>query len=145
LGGAATILSDAVFAREAGRLARLAAEQRLPVIYGFRGHVLASGLMAYGPSFADLFRRAAGYVDKILRGAKPGDLGRRPSKGRRERSNVSVRVAVVTLAIMVSLAGQGCAAVGLALFGVGAGVAGGTGVSYTLDSIAYKTFTASEE
>ncbi len=56
-----------------------------------------------------------------------------------------VRVAGVTLAVMLALAGQGCAAAGLALFGVGAGVTGGTGVSYTLDSIAYKTFTASEE
>lgn len=56
-----------------------------------------------------------------------------------------VRVAGVTLAVMLALAGQGCAAVGLALFGVGAGVTGGTGVSYTLDSIAYKTFTAPEE
>jgi hypothetical protein len=55
------------------------------------------------------------------------------------------RVAGVTLAVMLALAGQGCPAVGLALFGVGAGVAGGTGVSYTLDSIAYKTFTASEK
>jgi len=58
---------------------------------------------------------------------------------------VGVRVAGVTLTVMLALAGQGCAAVGLALFGVGAGVTGGTGVSYTLDSIAYKTFTASEE
>jgi putative ABC transport system substrate-binding protein len=72
--GAAIVLSDGVFARKAGKLARLAAEQRLPVMYGFREHVLAGGLMAYGPSFADLFRRAAGYVDKILKGAKPADL-----------------------------------------------------------------------
>ncbi len=58
---------------------------------------------------------------------------------------MAVRVAGVTLAVMLALAGQGCAAAGLTLFGVGAGVTGGTGVSYTLDSIAYKTFTASEE
>ena len=58
---------------------------------------------------------------------------------------MAVRVAGVTLTVMLALASQGCAAVGLALFGVGAGVTGGTGVSYTLDSIAYKTFTASEE
>ena len=61
------------------------------------------------------------------------------------RSQSLVRVRFVTLTVILSLAGQGCAAVGLTLFGVGAGVAGGTGVSYTLDSIAYKTFTASEE
>ncbi len=66
-------------------------------------------------------------------------------KVRMEPSERSVCVRLVTLAVIVLLAGQGCAAVGLTLFGVGAGVAGGTGVSYTLDSIAYKTFTASEE
>ncbi len=66
-------------------------------------------------------------------------------KVRTEPSQRSVCVRFVTLAVILSLAGQGCAAVGLTLFGIGAGVAGGTGVSYTLDSIAYKTFTASEE
>ncbi|MBI4634866.1 MAG: hypothetical protein HY727_00820, partial [Candidatus Rokubacteria bacterium] len=47
----------------------------------------------------------------------------------------------VLLVVVSVLGGQGCAAVGLTLFGVGAGVAAGTGVSYTLDSVAYKTFT----
>ena len=56
-----------------------------------------------------------------------------------------VRVRRVTLAVILSLAGQGCAVAGLALVSTGAGVAGRSGVSYTLDSIAYKTFTASEE
>jgi hypothetical protein len=46
----------------------------LPTMYGFREFVDAGGLMSYGPSFPDLFRRAAEYVDKILRGAKPADL-----------------------------------------------------------------------
>jgi putative tryptophan/tyrosine transport system substrate-binding protein len=46
----------------------------LPAIYGFRDFVDAGGLMFYGPSWLDLFRRAATYIDKILRGAKPGDL-----------------------------------------------------------------------
>lgn len=50
----------------------------------------------------------------------------------------------VMAVILGALGSQGCAAVGLTLFGVGAGVSGGTGVSYTLDSIAYKTFAASE-
>jgi hypothetical protein len=54
------------------------------------------------------------------------------------RRGIGMVLGVVTL-----LATQGCAAIGLTLFGAGAGVAGGTGVSYTLDSIAYKTFTAS--
>ncbi len=48
------------------------------------------------------------------------------------------------LVLLGALGSQGCAAIGLTLLGVGAGVGGGTGVSYTLDSIAYKTFTASE-
>ena len=47
---------------------------RLPAIYNSREWVEAGGLMSYGPNFLDLFRRAAGYVDKILRGAKPGDI-----------------------------------------------------------------------
>lgn len=51
---------------------------------------------------------------------------------------------VVGLAVMSLVGTEGCAAVGLTLFGVGAGVSAGTGVSYTLDSVAYKTFTASE-
>ncbi len=53
--------------------------------------------------------------------------------------------ALVGLAVMTLVGVEGCAAVGLTLFGVGAGVSTGTGVSYTLDSIAYKTFTAPEE
>jgi len=48
--------------------------QRLPAMYGFRDFVEAGGLMAYGQSVADLNRRAGDYVDKILKGAKPGDL-----------------------------------------------------------------------
>ncbi len=51
----------------------------------------------------------------------------------------------VGLAVMILVGAPGCAAVGLTLFGVGAGVSAGTGVSYSLDSIAYKTFTAPEE
>ena len=56
------------------RLADLAARSRLPAIYGVRESVEAGGLMSYGPSFLDLFRRAATYVDKILKGEKPSDL-----------------------------------------------------------------------
>ena len=47
---------------------------RLPTLSGIREHVEAGGLMSYGPNFPDLFRRAADYADKILRGAKPGTL-----------------------------------------------------------------------
>jgi len=55
-------------------LVDLAAKHRLPTMFGQRPPVEAGGLMSYGPSYADLFRRAAGYVDKILKGAKPADL-----------------------------------------------------------------------
>jgi putative ABC transport system substrate-binding protein len=52
----------------------LAAKHRLPAMYTIRGFVDAGGLMAYAPSLSDQFRRAATYVDKILRGAKPADV-----------------------------------------------------------------------
>ena len=56
------------------RINTLALGARLPTMYGFREHVEAGGLMSYGANFPDLFRRAGDYVDKILRGAKPGDI-----------------------------------------------------------------------
>jgi putative ABC transport system substrate-binding protein len=56
------------------RLITSALGVRLPTIHGFREFVEAGGLMSYGPNFPDLFRRAADYVDKILRGAKPADI-----------------------------------------------------------------------
>ena len=56
------------------QIAELALKNRLPVMYSGREHVDAGGLMYYGPSFTDLSRRAATYVDKILKGAKPADL-----------------------------------------------------------------------
>jgi putative tryptophan/tyrosine transport system substrate-binding protein len=49
-------------------------KSRLPAIYGFREFVDDGGLISYGPSISDTYRRAASYVDKILKGAKPGDL-----------------------------------------------------------------------
>jgi putative tryptophan/tyrosine transport system substrate-binding protein len=56
------------------RIITLALGVRLPTISDFAEYVEAGGLMSYGPNFPDLFRRAAGYVDKILRGAKPSDI-----------------------------------------------------------------------
>jgi len=72
--GALTVLLSNMFVVERRRLVDLAAKNRLPVMYQAREFVDAGGLMAYGPNFADIFRRAATYVDKILKGAKPGDL-----------------------------------------------------------------------
>jgi putative tryptophan/tyrosine transport system substrate-binding protein len=68
------VLSDVMFNSHRTRLADLAARSRLPAAYGVRESVEAGGLMSYGPSFLDLFRRAATYVDKILKGAKPAEL-----------------------------------------------------------------------
>ena len=63
-----------MFGSERRRLVDLAAKNRLPVVYQQREFVDAGGLMSYGPDLADMFRRAAAYVDKIFKGAKPGDL-----------------------------------------------------------------------
>ena len=68
------MLPSNMFLREHRRLVDLAAKNRLPAVYTSREYVDARGLMSYGPNGADLFRRAATYVDKILKGAKPGDL-----------------------------------------------------------------------
>jgi len=56
------------------RIAEKAARQRLPAIYGHRSHVLAGGLMSYGPDLRDNYRQAAGYVNRILNGRHPRDL-----------------------------------------------------------------------
>ncbi len=72
--GALLVLSDAMLNSHRTRLADLAARNRLPAAYGVRESVEAGGLMSYGPSFLDLFRRSVAYVDKILKGAKPADL-----------------------------------------------------------------------
>jgi putative ABC transport system substrate-binding protein len=53
---------------------KLAAQHRLPAVYYDRSFVAAGGLLSYGPDFVDLYRRAASYVDRILRGEKPADL-----------------------------------------------------------------------
>src|SRR4029453_19150529 len=68
------VLPDPVFSAYTARIADLAGKSRLPAMYGLREHAVAGGLMAYGPNYADLYRRAASYVDKILKGVKPADL-----------------------------------------------------------------------
>jgi len=72
--GALTVLPGSMFVNERRRLVDLAARNRLPAVYPWSEGVAEGGLMSYGPDLADLFRRAAAYVDKILKGAKPADL-----------------------------------------------------------------------
>jgi putative ABC transport system substrate-binding protein len=68
------VFIDSLFFTHRARLAELSVRHRLPSMYGFGEHAKAGGLMAYGVNIADAYRQAAGYVDKLLRGAKPGDL-----------------------------------------------------------------------
>ena len=72
--GGLLVLRDGVFFSRRTQIAALAAKGRLPAIYGIREEAEAGGLMAYGASLPHMFRRAATYVDKILKGAKPADL-----------------------------------------------------------------------
>jgi putative ABC transport system substrate-binding protein len=72
--GALFVFGDPMLGAHSARLAELSVRHRLPTMYTNRPHVEAGGLMSYGPTFSDLWRRAAGYVDKILKGAKPADL-----------------------------------------------------------------------
>ncbi len=72
--GALIVLPDTFFFVQARRIAELAAQQRLPTMFWTREPVEAGGLMSYGQNVAEQYHRAATYVDKILKGAKPGDL-----------------------------------------------------------------------
>jgi putative ABC transport system substrate-binding protein len=72
--GGVLVLRDAMFRTQRAQIVALAAKSRLPAVYGFREQAEAGGLMAYGASVPQLFRRAATYVDKILKGAKPANL-----------------------------------------------------------------------
>ncbi len=72
--GGVLVLRDPLFNAQRTQIAALAAKSRLPAVYGNREYAEAGGLMAYGASSPHMFRRAATYVDKILKGAKPADL-----------------------------------------------------------------------
>jgi len=72
--GALVVYGGSVYFAHQAQLVELAAENRLPAIYGVKEFVVAGGLMSYGVDLRDSARRAAGYVDKILKGAKAGDL-----------------------------------------------------------------------
>ena len=65
--GAATVLHSNL-------IVTLAARRKLPAVYNERLFIAAGGLTSYGPDFVDMYRRAAGYVDRILKGEKPADL-----------------------------------------------------------------------
>jgi len=68
------VVPDSLVGANGVRINKLAMGARLPTIYAAREYVQAGGLISYGANLAALFRRAADYVDKILRGAKPGDI-----------------------------------------------------------------------
>ncbi len=79
--GALLVLPDSMFLLHRARVADLAAKRRVPAMYGLREHVSAGGLACYGASLRDSFRRAAIFVDKIIKGAHPRDLPiEQPSK-----------------------------------------------------------------
>ena len=68
------VLDDALINMHRAEIAAFATREHLPSVFAARESVVAGGLMSYGPSLPDLFRRAATYVDKILKGAIPADL-----------------------------------------------------------------------
>jgi putative ABC transport system substrate-binding protein len=72
--GALNVLADRLFLHNRTHIVDFALHHRLPGVHAYRELVLAGGLMSYGPSYADMHRRAAIYVDKILKGVKPADL-----------------------------------------------------------------------
>jgi putative ABC transport system substrate-binding protein len=72
--GALLVLADRIFLHNRARIVDFEAKRRLPGVYPYRELVEAGGLMSFGPSYAGMHRRAAYYVDKILKGAKPADL-----------------------------------------------------------------------
>ncbi len=72
--GALMVASDSGFIAHRTQIAELIARARLPAIYAFKEHVDAGGLISYGQNIPDMYRRAAVYMDKILRGAKPAEL-----------------------------------------------------------------------
>ena len=71
---AVIVLVDSFFVGQRQQIGELALKERLPSMFSAQEHVEAGGLMSYGQNLSDLYRRAAGYVDKIFKGAKPGDL-----------------------------------------------------------------------
>ena len=73
-GGGLVVLSNAIAAANRGRIQALAAQYHLPAVYGYPIYAQSGGLVSYGSDPVAQFLGAAGYIDKILRGEKPGDL-----------------------------------------------------------------------
>jgi putative tryptophan/tyrosine transport system substrate-binding protein len=79
--GALVVLADAIFTNQVRQIAELTVQRRLPSVWTVSEYAEAGGLMVYSPNLVDLERRAATFVDKILKGAKPSDLPvEQPSK-----------------------------------------------------------------
>jgi len=76
---AALVIADPFLAAQRALIAELMLEHRLPSIYAYHEHVVAGGLMAYMTAYYDIFRREAALIDKIFKGAKPGDLPVEPA------------------------------------------------------------------
>jgi len=72
--GGVLVLADPILTLHRARIVNSAAQSRLPTMYGTKDYAIAGGLITYGPDYDDVYRRAATYVDKILKGAKPADL-----------------------------------------------------------------------
>ena len=72
--GALIVVNSTIFSEDIRRLPDLTIRARMPATFPQREHAVAGGLMSYGPDYPDMYRRAAAYVDKILKGAKPADL-----------------------------------------------------------------------
>ena len=72
--GAVIVLQNPLFQQQKSQIVKLAAEHRLPTTTMYREYVEAGGLMSYGANLKSIYRRAASYVDKVLKGAKPGDI-----------------------------------------------------------------------
>jgi len=73
-GAGLLLLGDFVLTTNMKRIAQYAIEQRIPAVYTISSFIAAGGFMAYGTNFEDLYRRSARFVDRILKGARPGDL-----------------------------------------------------------------------
>jgi ABC-type uncharacterized transport system substrate-binding protein len=85
---ALVVVADPLFGAHERRIVELAARNRLPAMHGLRQAATSGGLMSYGSNFDDLYRQAAIYVDKIVKGAKPGDLPvEQPTKFEQDRQS----------------------------------------------------------